>query len=221
MTGDVEIVRELPTSLAVLLLAAVPGPAVAVLVRRSRPRLRGATPLVLGLESGLYVWIVAAGAGLAALVATSHVAYDVLRVVGATVLLALGLQAWRAAVRRRRDGRAEEIDLAELPAARLRLTGRRGTYALGLITNLANPKAAVFVFAFYPQFLPKGYPLLPTAAGLGLLQVTVETAFYLGVAVLVSRAGTWFARSRVRRGLDMVSGTVLVGLGLRVATEAR
>ena len=91
----------------------------------------------------------------------------------------------------------------------------------GCITNLANPKAAVFVFAFYPQFLPKGYPLLPTAAGLGLLQVTVETAFYLGIAVLVSRAGAWFARSRVRRGLDVVSGTVLVGLGLRVATEAR
>ena len=87
--GDVEIVRELPTFVvAVLLLAAVPGPAVAVLVRRSATDgLRGATPLVLGLESGLYFWIVAAGAGLAALVATSHVAYDVLRIVGATVLL--------------------------------------------------------------------------------------------------------------------------------------
>lgn len=218
-----EIVRELPMFVvAVLLLAAVPGPAVAVLVRRSATDgLPGATPLVLGLESGLYLWIVAAGAGLAALVATSHIAYDVLRIGGATVLLALGLQAWRAALRRRRDGRTDEIDIAELPAARLRLTGRRGSYALGLVTNLANPKAAVFVFAFYPQFLPDGYPLLPTAAGLGLLQVTVETAFYLGVAVLVSRAGAWFARSNVRRGLDVVSGTVLVGLGLRVATEAQ
>jgi threonine/homoserine/homoserine lactone efflux protein len=213
-----ELVRELPTFVvAVLLLSAVPGPAVAVLIRRAAiDGLAGATPLVLGLESGLYVWIVAAGAGLAALVATSHVAYDVLRLVGAVVLIALGVQAWRAAVRHGGD-----VNLSALPAARWRLTGRKGGYVLGLMTNLANPKAAVFVFAFYPQFLPHGYPLLPTAAGLGLLQVTIETAFYLGVALLVSRTSVWFGRSRVRRGLDAVSGTVLVGLGLRVATEAR
>src|SRR3954447_3868037 len=120
-----EIVRELPMFvMAVLLLAAVPGPAVAVLVRRSAiDGLRGATPLVLGLESGLYVWIVVSGAGLAAVVASSHLAYDVLRIGGATVLLALGAQAWRAALRRRRDGRTDEVDLSELPAARLRFTG--------------------------------------------------------------------------------------------------
>jgi len=219
----VEIVRELPAFvLAVLLLAAVPGPAVAVLVRRSAlDGLRGATPLVLGLESGLYFWIVAAGAGLAALVATSHLAYDVLRIVGATVLLLLGLQAWRAAVRHRAEGAEVEVDVSALPAARLRLSGRRGTYALGLVTNLANPKAAVFVFAFYPAFLPDGYPKLSTAAGLGLLQISVETAFYLVVAGLVARTSTWFASSRVRAALDAVCGTVLVGLGLRVATEAR
>jgi threonine/homoserine/homoserine lactone efflux protein len=219
----VEIMRELPVFvLAVLLLAAVPGPAVAVLVRRSAAEgLRGATPLVLGLESGLYVWILAAGAGLAALVTTSYLAYDALRIVGSTVLLLLGLQAWRAALRRRRDGGEGDIDLSTLPAARWRLSGRRGTYALGLATNLANPKAAVFVFAFYPAFLPDGYPLLPTAAGLGLLQVGVETAFYLAVAALVARASSWFGSSAVRRGLDAVCGTVLVGLGLRVASEAR
>lgn len=218
-----EIVRELPAFvLAVLLIAAVPGPAVAVLVRRSAlDGMRGATPLVLGLESGLYFWIVAAGAGLAALVATSHLAYDILRIVGATVLLVLGLQAWRAAVRHRREGAEGEVDVSALPAARLRLSGRRGAYTLGLVTNVANPKAAVFVFAFYPAFLPAGYPLLPTAAGLGLLQVGIETAFYLALAGLVARASGWFASSRVRTALDVACGTVLVGLGLRVATEAR
>lgn len=218
-----EVVRELPTFiLAVVLLAAVPGPAVAVLIRRAAiGGLREATPLVLGLESGLYVWIIAAGAGLAALVATSQVAYTVLRVLGAVLLIVLGVQAWRAAVRHRElDSTPGTVEFAALPAARLRLRGRSGGYVLGLVTNLANPKAAVFVFAFYPQFLPKGYPLLATAAGLGLLQVVVETALYLGVAALVGRASTWFAKSRVRRTLDAASGTVLIGLGLRVATES-
>ena len=194
-----------------------------MLVRRSAlDGLRGATPLVLGLESGLYFWIVAAGAGLAALVATSHLAYDVLRIVGATVLLAprpAGLAGGRTSSPRR-TYRARST-WPRCPRPRLRLSGRRGTYALGLVTNLANPKAAVFVFAFYPQFLPNGYPLLPTAAGLGLLQVTRRD----GVLPRRRRArqpGRRLVRaSRVRRGLDVVSGTVLVGLGLRVATEAR
>jgi threonine/homoserine/homoserine lactone efflux protein len=218
-----EVVRELPVFvLAVLLLAAVPGPAVAVLVRRSAAEgLGGAFPLVLGLESGLYFWILAAGAGLAALVTTSYLAYDVLRIVGCTVLLLLGLQAWRAALRHRRDEADGAIDVTALPAARWRLSGRRGSYALGLATNVANPKAAVFVFAFYPAFLPHGYPLLPTAAGLGLLQISVETVFYLAMAALVARASRWFGSSAVRRGLDAVCGTVLVSLGLRVAIEAR
>jgi threonine/homoserine/homoserine lactone efflux protein len=198
----------------VLLISAVPGPAVALIIRRcSLGGFRAGVPVVAGLETGLYLWVLAAGAGLAALVATSHVAYTVLRVIGATVLLVLGVQAFRAA-------RRGEYD-ADLAAARVLPRGRRGGFAIGLITNAANPKAAVFTFAFYPQFIPSGYPLLPTAAGLGLLQLTIEFAFYLTFAALVGRARTWFARARVRRRLDALCGTVLVGLGLRVAAESR
>ncbi len=210
-----ELVRQLPAFVgAVLLISAVPGPAVALLIRRcSRGGFRAGVPVVVGLETGLYFWVLAAGAGLAALVATSHVAYDVLRIAGATVLLVLGLQAFRAARRGDYD--------ADLSAARVLPRGRRGGFAIGLVTNAANPKAAVFTFAFYPQFIPTGYPLLPTAAGLGLLQITIEFGFYLTFAALVGRARAWFARARVRRRLDALCGSVLVGLGLRVAAESR
>jgi threonine/homoserine/homoserine lactone efflux protein len=210
-----ELVRQLPAFIgAVLLISSVPGPAVALLIRRcSAGGFRAGVPVVLGLELGLYLWIIAAGAGLAALVATSQVAFTVLRVVGAAVLLALGVQALRAARRGAYD--------ADLSAARVVPRGRRGGFVLGLVTNAANPKAAVFTFAFYPQFIPSGYPLLPTAAGLGLLQVSIEIGFYLTFAAVVARARTWFARSRVRRRLDLLCGTVLVGLGLRVAAESR
>ncbi len=88
--------------LAVLLISASPGPAMALIFRRSALRgLRGAVPTVLGLEAGLYVWALFAGAGFAALVAASEVAFVVLRVVGAMVLLVLGIKAWRAAWRDR------------------------------------------------------------------------------------------------------------------------
>jgi threonine/homoserine/homoserine lactone efflux protein len=211
----VELLRQLPAFVgAVLIISAVPGPAIALLIRRcSVGGFRAGVPVVFGLELGLYFWILAAGAGLAALVATSEVAFTVLRVVGAGVLLLLGVQAFRAARRGDYD--------AELGASKVLPRGRRGGFAIGLVTNLANPKAAVFTFAFYPQFIPSGYPLLPTAAGLGLLQVGLEVGLYLGFAAVVGRARGWFTRARIRRRLDALCGSVLVGLGLRVAAESR
>jgi threonine/homoserine/homoserine lactone efflux protein len=87
--------------------------------------------------------------------------------------------------------------------------------------QLANPKAAVFMLAFYPQFVPADGPVFATTALLALLQVTIETALYLVLAAGVARAGAWFRRPAIRRRLEVVSGTVLVGLGLRVAVSGR
>jgi threonine/homoserine/homoserine lactone efflux protein len=207
-----DLVATLPAFLlAVLLISASPGPAMALILRRAaRGGARAALPTVLGLEAGLFLWALAAGAGLAALVAASEVAYTVLRVAGAVVLLGLGLRAWWAAWRDRGE--------PEPPAG-----GRspRGAFLEGLVVQLANPKAAVFMFAFYPQFVPQDGPVLAWTAGLALLQVGVETVLYLGLAAAVGRASAWLGRPRVRRRLEAVSGTVLVGLGLRVAATER
>jgi threonine/homoserine/homoserine lactone efflux protein len=212
-----DVVSTLPAFLlAVLLISASPGPAMALIFRRAALRgLSGAVPTVLGLELGLYCWALFAGAGFAALVAASEVAYLVLRVVGAGVLLYLGFRAFRTAWLERKASPAE----AAPPAP-----GRRhwwGSFGEGVVVQLANPKAAVFMIAFYPQFVPSDGPVFVTTALLGLLQITVETALYLGLAAGVARAGAWFRRPRIRRRLDAVSGTVLVGLGLRVAVSSR
>ena len=96
-----------------------------------------------------------------------------------------------------------------------------GAFGEGVVVQLANPKAAVFMIAFYPQFVPADGPVFATTALLGLLQITVETALYLGLAAGVARAGSWFRRPRIRRRLEVVSGSVLVSLGLRVAVSSR
>ena len=204
--------------LAVLLISASPGPAMTLIVRRAALRgLRGALPTVLGVELGLYVWALFAGAGFATLVAASEVAYLVLRVVGAAVLLCLGIAALRSAWRERRVGGAGE------PAAAVPVPGRRWWVSFGeaVVVQLANPKAAVFMIAFYPAFVPADGPVFTTTAVLGLLQITIETGLYLALAAGVARAGAWFRRPRIRARVEAVSGTVLVGLGLRVATTAR
>ncbi|MBN1092934.1 LysE family translocator [Blastococcus sp. TML/M2B] len=214
-----DVLASLPAFvLAVLLISATPGPAMALILRRAALRgFRGAVPTVLGLELGLFVWALAAGVGFAALVAASEVAYLVLRVVGAAVLIGLGVRALRAAWRGR-GGRAAPQPEAVLPA------GSRHwwtAFGEGALVQLANPKAAVFMLAFYPQFVPADGPVFATTAVLGLLQVTVETGLYLALAAGVARAGAWFRRPRVRVGLEAVSGSVLVALGLRVAAAGR
>jgi threonine/homoserine/homoserine lactone efflux protein len=215
----VDLVAALPAFVvAVFLISASPGPAMALVLRRAALRgVRGAVPTVLGLEAGLYVWALLAAAGFAALVAASEIAYVVLRVAGAAVLIGLGVRAWRAAWLQRRRARAE---LPEPPPDRP-AWGWWAAFGEGAVVMLANPKAAVFMIAFYPQFVPADRPLFATTAGLAALQVVLETAFYLALAAGVARAGGWLRRPRIRARLEAVSGTVLVGLGLRVAVTSR
>jgi threonine/homoserine/homoserine lactone efflux protein len=178
--------------------------------------MRTAVPLILGLELGLYLWALAAAAGFAALVAASEAAYWALKIVGACVLVYLGIRAWQAAWRERRAGAHTEAAVVED-----RGPGAVKAFGEGLVVQLANPKAAVFMIAFYPQFVPADQPLFATTALLALLQVSIELCFYFTLAAFVARAGAWFRRSTVRRRLEAISGTVLVGLGLRVAASSR
>jgi threonine/homoserine/homoserine lactone efflux protein len=200
---------------AVLLISASPGPAMALILRWTALHgMRTAVPLVLGLELGLYLWALAAAAGFAALVAASEAAYWALKIVGACVLVHLGLRAWLAAWRERGASHVEAPVDDHSP-------GALKAFAEGLVVQLANPKAAVFMIAFYPQFVPSSEPLFRTTAVLALLQVSIELCFYLTLAAFVARAGASLRRSTVRRRLEAVSGTVLVGLGLRVAVSSR
>jgi threonine/homoserine/homoserine lactone efflux protein len=211
-----DVVASLPAFVvAVLLISASPGPAMALIFRRAALRgFRGAVATVLGLEAGLYVWALLAAAGFAALVAASEVAYLVLRVVGAGFLIFLGVRAWRAAWMQRRAA-TEVPELAPVSRAR-----GWAAFGEGFVVMLANPKAAVFMIAFYPQFVPADMPLFATTAVLAALQVVLETGFYLALAAGVARAGGWLRRPQIRARLEAVSGTVLVGLGLRVAVAS-
>jgi threonine/homoserine/homoserine lactone efflux protein len=199
---------------AVLLISASPGPAMALILRRAAVHgWRAAVPTVLGLEFGLYLWALMAAAGFAALVAVSEAAFVTLKVVGAAVLIYLGVRAWLAAWRGDENGTGGAQTSGASPWWKC--------FAEGVVVQLANPKAAIFMVAFYPQFVPADRPLFTTTAGLALVQVTIETAFYLSLAYAFGRAGRFFRGSRVRRRLDAIAGTVLVGLGIRVAVSSR
>ena len=111
-------------------------------------------PTVLGLETGLYIWTLLAAAGFAALVAASEVAYLVLRIIGAAVLIVLGVRAWRAAWRQPHTPDGSETERVQTP----RQHSGWATFGEGALVQLANPKAAVFMIVFYPQFVPVDPP---------------------------------------------------------------
>jgi threonine/homoserine/homoserine lactone efflux protein len=213
-----ELVTSLPAFvLAVVLVSASPGPAFALVVRRTALRGLGyGVATIAGLEAGLYVWALLVASGFA-VVAASEAGFLVLKVVGCCVLVWLAVRSFRAwhAARRRATELEVEAPVATAPRGRVWAVGE------GFVVQMANPKAAVFLLALYPQFVPRDRPMFATTAILGVLQVAVECCVYGVLALAVARASEWFGRSAVRRRLEAVTGAVLLALGVRLALSDR
>jgi threonine/homoserine/homoserine lactone efflux protein len=196
---------------AAFLIAMVPGPSTVVILRRAvrnGPRTGMAT--VLGNECGVLLWGLAAAFGLSALLLASQVAYDVIRIAGAAVLVWMGARAlWQA----RRAGQPAQ------GSAQTAAMSLRRAYWQGLVTNFANPKAGVFAVSFLPQFVPQGAPVLPTLLAFSVIWAAVDLIWYLPLVWLSGRVGGVLQRQSVRRRMEQASGALLVGLGVRLATE--
>ncbi|MBO2454743.1 LysE family translocator [Actinomadura barringtoniae] len=209
---------------AAFLIAMAPGPSTVVIMRQSmRSGRRAGLVTTLGNETGVLVWGVAAAVGLSALLAASQIAYDALRIIGAAVLVYFGAKAlWQA--RKRGADQTETGAGASADAATEEVRADWSPwrcFRLGLVTNFANPKAGVFAVSFLPQFVPQGAPVLWMLLAFSAMWALIDLVWYTGVVWLVSAARRLMNRPTVRRRLDQVSGVVLVGLGLRLAAEAR
>lgn len=196
----------------VLLLTITPGADMALVARSVLiGGRRHAFATTLGILTGCLAWAIVSAAGVAAVLAASRTAYDVLRLVGAAYLIWLGVQSLLAA--RRGDYRAAERDGAG--------TRRGPAFRQGLLTNLFNPKIAIFYSTFLPQFIAPGDPALLLSLLLAGVHIALGLVWLIGYAWLLDRAVTAFKGSRLRRALDALTGTVLVALGLRLAAERR
>ena len=212
----VHVWRVLPVFIpACLALAVLPGPATALFIQRTlRDGRAVGMAAVAGNELGLFCWGLASGLGLTALIAVNHLAYDALRLVGALVLITLGVQAWRTA------GVGDEFGESmtrRLPGGRT----KGAAFRASLISMAANPKAAIFAFTFFPQFLPKGGPVLAATVSLALVQVLVDTAYCVTFVLVVGTMRGLLARTGFRRRLERCLGAALVALGIGLATESR
>jgi threonine/homoserine/homoserine lactone efflux protein len=198
---------------ASILIVLLPGPDTLVVVRNLlRGGRRRASATVLGVLSGLVVWVVSASLGLSALLRASHTGYDVLRYVGGAYLLFIGIQS----VRGRTAPTGDETDVVA-PRKRGPLLG--SGYVAGLATDLLNPKVGVFFVTFLPAFVPRGTDVGLVTLLLGAMFI-VETFLYFVVLLSVAdRVIGWMTNARTRRRLDRAAGVVFIGFGVRLATE--
>jgi threonine/homoserine/homoserine lactone efflux protein len=190
-----------------------PGPDTALTIRNTLlGGRRAGLATAVGVCSGQAMWTVATSAGVAALIVASDPAFTAVKLLGAAYLVFLGVQGLWHAARGSAPARTE--------AAGERLPGRAAVRQ-GLLSDLGNPKMAVFFTSLLPQFAPRGGGAFAVMLALGLLFCLLTFAWLALYAAVVARAGDVLRRPRVRRVLDAALGTVLVALGVRLAQSSR
>ena len=196
---------------AALALNVTPGPDMLYVVARSVGEGRAAGVISsLGIAAGCLVHTLAVALGLAGLLRAVPIAFEIVKWIGAAYLVWLGARALRA--------RRASTDHARVVPASMGAVFRQG-----MLTNVLNPKVALFFLAFLPQFVdPERGPVALQLVSLGLLFNISGTIVNVVVALLASGAGAWsrrrFGESRL---LQTVTGALFIGLGVRLALLER
>lgn len=210
VSGHVVLVFTLTTFIAMI----TPGPDMLFILgcgMRGGPR--AGLLATAGVATSEAVHVAVAAAGLAALFTAVPIAFTAVRVAGAAYLVYLGVQI----IRERGRGWGE---VSEGPSAGGGMSDRRAFFN-GLLTNLLNPKMVTFTIAFLPQFIdPRLGHVWAQFAVLGAILIALEFVVDGAVGVLAGRIGGWLRRRRAaRRRIEVATGGLFIGLGLRLAAE--
>ena len=188
----------------------IPGPDMALIARNVLRHGRSAGYATsLGTCTGILGWAIAAALGISALLATSAAAFTALKLAGAAYLIYLGISTLRD---------HDVLGPAAAASDRAKFTPR-GAWLQGLLSALLNPKLGVFFLTLLPQFIGPGDPPATRALQLALVFDLIGLAWLLTYSAMLGAVGTVLDRPGLRRLIRWISGTLLVGLGARVALE--
>jgi len=196
---------------------ATPGPDTAITIRNTLLGGRtGGVFTALGIASGQTIWALAASGGITALLIASEPLFDAVKYAGAAYLAYLGVQSLMAALRPSLQGQ-QDIHASGRPP---RVSPLRA-FKQGVISDIGNPKMAVFFASLLPQFVPAGAPTFTALLLLGLVFAAMTFSWLTLYAIVIAKTGDFIRRSSIRRTIEGVTGAVLIGLGLRIAAEQR
>ncbi|MGV9232443.1 LysE family translocator [Streptomyces nigra] len=205
----------------VLLAYVVPGPDFLVVLRSATEHPTKGRAAALGAQSGLCVHMLAAAVGLSVVAARSPVIYDAIRLGGAGYLVYLGVRAVLAARRTARPRGAQRQAIAPVVTEGGGSGSRwRSGFRQGLLTNVLNPKAALFFLSVLPQFVHRGGSPARQIFLLGILDVLIGVAYWFGLVAVAARLRALLARPAIRHRWELTTGWLFIAVGVGVAVAA-
>lgn len=197
---------------AAMLLAVTPGPGMLYVLTRSLKGGRGeGIASSFGTSVGGFAHVVAAALGLSALLAASSIAFAIVKYAGAVYLIYLGIRTLKS---------DDELVPKTNSVSQTNTVSDtiRGAFRQGVITEILNPKTALFFLAFIPQFIDSQGNVVLQFLVLGSISVALNTSADIVVALLAGPIGQWLrADGRFRRKQRLLAGWSLIGLGAYVA----
>ena len=166
----------------------------------------------IGICLGCLIHATASALGLSAILLTSARAFEIVKWTGAAYLIYLGAQGLL-----RRSGTAVKQEAA----GGERSANPARNFSQGLLTNVLNPKVAIFYLTFLPQFIAAGEPVLRKSLTLASVHVTMGFVWLCAYASFLSAMGAVLQRENVKRRIETITGAVLLGLGVRLAFAKR
>ncbi len=204
-----------------LVLTLTPGADTMLVMRNVLARgARAGIMTTLGICSGLFVHATLSALGLSFILVRSATAFEVVKFVGACYLIFLGLRSLWQLLRTHRHATGGEAVIDEQPSEQQKVSALR-SFREGLLSNILNPKVAIFYLAFLPQFMHRGDPVLAKSLLLAAIHFTLGVLWLSLVAIFLGRVRVFVTRSSVRRSLEAVTGTVLIAFGIRLALAQR
>ncbi|GJM44893.1 MAG: lysine transporter LysE [Gemmatimonadota bacterium] len=195
-------------TLVAAVLTITPGADTLLVVKNALRNGRGAGwATTLGILGGTLIHALLSAIGLSVILMRSATAFQVVKSLGALYLIWIGIQAIRSSRTR--------VTTEEGPSS----ASFRSSFTEGLVTNVLNPKVAVFYLAFLPQFIGAADPVLAKSILLACIHNAMGLIWLGGLSVAVSRGRRWIQRPAVGAWISRASGAILVGLGVRLAID--
>ncbi len=198
-------------ALTSFLLIIVPGPDTAIVTRNTIVhKTTGGFQTLIGTCLALSIHTTAAVIGLSAIIMQSAVIFTIFKYVGAAYLIYLGVKALFE-MKKRGYGSVDEEEA--LPSQ------NKSLMLQGFLTNISNPKVAVFFLTLMPQFVQPGANTIVTFSILGAIYLIIQFLWFVAYIYVINYARVWMKKASVKKAMDGLTGAVFIGFGLRLAFE--
>jgi RhtB (resistance to homoserine/threonine) family protein len=199
--------------IAITLLTLTPGVDTMLIIRNTaRGGWRDGAVSSFGICSGLFVHAVISAVGISVILLQAAWAFSALKLAGVLYLIWLGYCSWRKVFKQ------ESLEVINEKMALEDFRIRRSLRE-GFLSNVLNPKAAIFYMAFLPQFINPHQSALMQSLFLAGLHFIIAMLWQCLLALMVKQLKSWLQQPKVSQWFDGVTGTVMIVIGLRVAAE--